>query len=82
MNWGGGGLFIFSSLFTISRYGIIDTTRVTCLNESEPGGILHCIKPWDRRMDLDPYLESQEDDPELLIHVPFSQVIVFVAEAF
>eukprot|EP01084_Bolivina_argentea_P265374 449808_1 len=58
-----------------SLYGMIDTTRVTCLNESEPGGILRCIKPWDRRMELDPYLESQEDDPELLIHVPFSQVV-------
>eukprot|EP01084_Bolivina_argentea_P265372 449805_1 len=61
-----------------SLYGMIDTTRVTCLNESEPGGILRCIKPWDRRMELDPYLESQEDDPELLIHVPFSQVVLWL----
>ncbi len=73
-----GGLFVFSSLF---RYGMIDTTRVTCLNESEPGGILDCIKPWDRRMELDPYLESQECEPELLIHVPFSQVVLWLRNA-
>ncbi|CAM9308539.1 unnamed protein product [Choristocarpus tenellus] len=59
----------------VSLFGLIDTTRVRCLNESEPGGAVNCLKPWDRRRDLEPHLESEEDDPELIIYVPFTQVV-------
>ncbi|CAM9831259.1 unnamed protein product [Ascophyllum nodosum] len=59
----------------MSLYGLIDTTRVRCLNESAPGSVLHCLKPWDRRRDPQPRLESEEDDPELIIFVPFTQVV-------
>lgn len=47
---------------------------VRCLNESVPGGALNCLKPWDKRRDPQPRLESEEDDPELIIFVPFTQV--------
>lgn len=48
--------------------------RVRCLNESAPGSALNCLKPWDKRRDPEPFLESEEDDPELIIFVPFTQV--------
>lgn len=51
-----------------------DNNSVRCLNESAPGGGLNCLKPWDRRRDPQPRLESEEDDPELIIFVPFTQV--------
>lgn len=47
---------------------------VRCLNERTPGGALNCLKAWDRRRDMEPRLESEEDDPELIIFVPFTQV--------
>ncbi|CAM9717046.1 unnamed protein product, partial [Phaeothamnion confervicola] len=58
-----------------SLFGFIDTTRVRCLNESTPGSVLRCIKPWTRRRELEPCLESNDDDPQLIIHVPFTQVV-------
>lgn len=45
-----------------------------CLNESTPGGVLNCLKSWNKRRDPQPRLESEEDDPELIIFVPFTQV--------
>ncbi|CAN0514718.1 unnamed protein product, partial [Ectocarpus sp. 8 AP-2014] len=59
----------------MSLFGLIDTTRVRCLNESAPGSGLSCLKPWDKRRDPQPRLESEEDDPELIIYVPFTQVV-------
>ena len=47
---------------------------VRCLNESSAGGALNCLKAWDKRRDPLPRLESEEDDPELIIFVPFTQV--------
>ncbi|CAM9658370.1 unnamed protein product [Laminaria digitata] len=59
----------------MSLFGLIDTTRVRCLNENAPGGALKCLKAWDKRRDPLPRLESEEDDPELIIFVPFTQVV-------
>ena len=50
----------------------IDTTGVTALNEAEHGACRRVFKPWDTRLDPGPALESEEDDPQLLIHVPFT----------
>jgi len=34
------------------------------------------FKPWSQRLSTDgPYLRSDDDDPELLIHVPFTGAI-------
>eukprot|EP00611_Tribonema_gayanum_P028816 TRINITY_DN7523_c0_g1_i1.p2 TRINITY_DN7523_c0_g1~~TRINITY_DN7523_c0_g1_i1.p2 ORF type:complete len:222 (-),score=40.48 TRINITY_DN7523_c0_g1_i1:201-866(-) len=58
-----------------SLYGLIDTTRVRCLNESTVGQVLQSLKPWDKRREPEPFLESNDGDPELLIHVPFTEVV-------
>jgi len=48
---------------------------VRCLNESSPGMALNPLKPYDKRTERDPYLESQDDDPELILFVPFTQAV-------
>eukprot|EP00640_Fibrocapsa_japonica_P004955 CAMPEP_0113939628 /NCGR_PEP_ID=MMETSP1339-20121228/5916_1 /TAXON_ID=94617 /ORGANISM="Fibrocapsa japonica" /LENGTH=208 /DNA_ID=CAMNT_0000943199 /DNA_START=65 /DNA_END=691 /DNA_ORIENTATION=+ /assembly_acc=CAM_ASM_000762 len=58
-----------------SLYGSIDTTKVRCLNECPPGTGLNCLKPHSRRKEPEPVLQSNEDDPELIIHVPFSTAV-------
>ncbi|KAH7622446.1 putative PITH domain-containing protein 1 [Nannochloris sp. 'desiccata'] len=46
---------------------------VRCLNEAEDGSCRHIFKPWDQRLSTDgPSLLSDDDDPELLLHVPFT----------
>lgn len=43
-----------------------------CLNEAVSGSCQKVFKPWDKRLDFTgPTLTSDDDDPELLIHVPF-----------
>lgn len=47
-----------------------------CLNEAEEGTCRHVFKPWDRRLSTDgPTLRSDPDDPELLLHVPFTGAV-------
>lgn len=54
------------------RYILDHIVQVTCLNESEPGAARRVFRPWGERMDMSVRpLESNDDDPELLIHVPF-----------
>lgn len=44
-----------------------------CLNEDEEGTCRYIFKPWHRRLEGEgPVLRSDPDDPELLIHVPFT----------
>lgn len=33
------------------------------------------IKPWDKRQDVSEFVESDEDDPELLLRVPFTSQV-------
>eukprot|EP00884_Botryococcus_braunii_P008180 jgi/Botrbrau1/17363/Bobra.0015s0104.1 len=55
-----------------SLYQHINTQLLTCLNEAEVGAVKRVFRPWGERtnMSISP-LESNDDDPELLIHVPF-----------
>ena len=47
--------------------------QVRCLNEAVAGSCQKVFKPWERRADLTgPTLRSEDDDPELLLHVPFN----------
>ena len=47
--------------------------QVQCLNEAIQGTCKEVFKPWSKRLEpSDPPLESNENDPELLLHVPFS----------
>ncbi|KAG1670383.1 hypothetical protein FOA52_000143 [Chlamydomonas sp. UWO 241] len=59
-----------------SLYKHIDLPRVRCLNEQDPGSAARVFKPWEQRSEptVNP-LRSNEDDPELLIHVPFDGAV-------
>eukprot|EP00026_Physarum_polycephalum_P013483 Phypoly_transcript_13889.p1 GENE.Phypoly_transcript_13889~~Phypoly_transcript_13889.p1 ORF type:complete len:206 (+),score=16.64 Phypoly_transcript_13889:320-937(+) len=48
---------------------------VTCLNESSPGSCKNVFKPFDQRLDTTKFLESNEDDPEFILHIPFTGVV-------
>lgn len=47
--------------------------QLVALNEAEGGSVRGVFRPWSQRLDLTlPTLDSNDDDPELLIHVPFN----------
>ena len=48
----------------------IDTDAVSALNESERGACKRVFKPFDQRLEGG-CVESEEDDPQLIIRVPF-----------
>jgi len=56
-----------------SLYRFIDIHGVRCMNESEAGSGRNCIKP--RRSYAPPYLLSHDDDPEMVLFVPFTEVV-------
>ena len=35
----------------------------------------HPFKAYDKRLEPEPFLASDEDDPELIVHVPFTQAV-------
>lgn len=50
--------------------------QVTCLNEAVQGSCRAVFKPWERRLEATgATLQSQDDDPELLLYVPFNGAI-------
>eukprot|EP01026_Neomeris_dumetosa_P041413 TRINITY_DN3431_c0_g1_i6.p2 TRINITY_DN3431_c0_g1~~TRINITY_DN3431_c0_g1_i6.p2 ORF type:complete len:118 (-),score=7.06 TRINITY_DN3431_c0_g1_i6:52-405(-) len=55
-----------------SLYKHIDLAKVRCLNERNVGSVQNVFKPWSQRtLPSNPPLQSNEDDPELIVHVPF-----------
>lgn len=44
---------------------------VCALNESEQGACRRVFKPYSERHNHDTFLDSEEDDPQLIIHIPF-----------
>ena len=51
------------------------------MNESKTNTGKLCIKPFEDRLDTKEFVRSSEGDPELILHVPFSeQVSVYVFE--
>ena len=53
----------------------IDFDGVKCLNEDFPGMGRGILKLHEERLSAEPYLRSQEDDPELLLHIPFTEAV-------
>ena len=51
----------------------VPPTQISVLNASNPDCLKNVFRPWDQRLarDVEP-LHSDEDDPELLIHIPFT----------
>ncbi|KAF8418523.1 PITH domain-containing protein [Tirmania nivea] len=54
-------------------YQYIDHSRIQTLNETTPhSGRAIVEKPWDSRLSATPLLRSPADDPQLLMHIPFT----------
>ena len=51
--------------------GQIDMEGVCALNEAERGMCRRVFKSYEERLKRDAYVDSEEDDPQLIIHVPF-----------
>lgn len=50
--------------------------QVRCLNEAVEGSARGVFRAWDQRLDdTGNPLESNEDDPELLLHIPFDGAV-------
>lgn len=56
-------------------FAAIDTSKVRCLNENEIGACLHPFKLYNKRREPEPRLDSHDDDPELLLFVPFTRIV-------
>lgn len=54
----------------------VDLEGVRCLNEETPNSGRAVIKIHEERLSSQPYLKSQEDDPELLLHIPFTEAVL------
>jgi len=53
----------------------IDLDGVKCLNEDRPHMGRDVLKLHEERLSADPFLRSQEDDPELLLYIPFTEAV-------
>lgn len=54
----------------------VDLPAVRCLNEESPESGRAILKLHEDRLSAEPCLKSQEDDPELLLHIPFTEAVV------
>jgi hypothetical protein len=62
-----------SSCGESSLHGFINHVGVTCLNASNADAAARVLRPWHERRVRDVALESlDEDEPELLLHIPFT----------
>uniref|UniRef100_A0A7S0L3Y3 PITH domain-containing protein n=1 Tax=Coccolithus braarudii TaxID=221442 RepID=A0A7S0L3Y3_9EUKA len=50
----------------------IDTPGVSALNESVGGACRRVFKPYDQRLEHEGFVDSEDDDPQLLLHIPFT----------
>lgn len=55
-----------------SLYNYVDISQVQALNEAVDGSAKNVIKSWDSRLDFSASLESNSDDPELIVVIPFT----------
>ena len=53
----------------------VDFAAVTCLNEEEKDSGKGVIKTHDERLSAYPNVQSPEDDPELLLFIPFTESV-------
>mmetsp|Transcript_16851 Transcript_16851/g.28920 ORF Transcript_16851/g.28920 Transcript_16851/m.28920 type:complete len:224 (+) Transcript_16851:275-946(+) len=58
-----------------SLFAYIDTEKVSCLNEREQGSGKNCIKSNVEKHDDTRFVISEEDDPELILHIPFTVAV-------
>lgn len=53
----------------------IDTTRTKVLNSRRSGDANNAFKSFSNRRDREAFIESEEDDPELILHIPFTVAV-------
>lgn len=53
----------------------IDSPGISALNESEAGACRRIFKPYDKRLERDTWLDSDDEDPQLIIHIPFTSPV-------
>jgi hypothetical protein len=53
----------------------IDLPAVSCLNEAIRNSGCAILKIHEERLSTEPSLRSQDDDPELLLHIPFTEAV-------
>lgn len=59
-----------------SLFKNIDLPKVRCLNELAPDSCQRVFRPWaERNTPLENPLRSNDDDPELLLHIPFDGAV-------
>ncbi|KAL1508585.1 hypothetical protein AB1Y20_004683 [Prymnesium parvum] len=51
--------------------GQIDLDGVCALNEAERGACRRVFKPYEQRLSRDAFVDSEADDPQLIVHIPF-----------
>jgi hypothetical protein len=59
-----------------SLYPSIDTTQVRALNADPPDSAAYAFKPHDQRLSTERWLRSDNDDGELILHIPFTAQVV------
>lgn len=59
----------------------IDLPAVKCLNEQAPNMGRDILKLHEERLSAEPFLRSQEDDPELLLYIPFTEAVTVTSLA-
>lgn len=64
-----------------SLFRYIDTSKVRALNALDPQHATHPFKPFHSRTDHSTWLSSQDDDPELIIYIPYAYVYVHFCRA-
>ena len=60
---------------TTNLRSYIDLSSVHALNETEAGSCKLIFKNYTERNTALPSMKSNEDDPELILHVPFTQAV-------
>lgn len=58
-----------------SLFRFVDTSGVRCMNERVAGSCRNCIRPFANKQDAEPFMESNDDDPELILFIPFTEVV-------
>ena len=59
----------------LSLFKYFDLPSVSCLNEEVAGSGRAILKPHQDRLTATPALQSPDDDPELLLYIPFTEAI-------
>jgi hypothetical protein len=58
-----------------SLYPFIDTSKLRVLNALDPQAAANPIKPFHERQDRSRFLASNDDDPEMILFIPFTEAV-------